>query len=51
MVLTNMGRTREAVAELAKALALAPQGTQMGGIKHSMAMLSWTAGDLETAHG
>ncbi len=49
MTLANAGRTREAADEITKALALGPQGARLGGIKHAMAMLAWTAGDLDSA--
>lgn len=48
-VLANTGRTRETFDEFAKALALEPRGRRLGGLEHAMAMVSWTAGDLDTA--
>lgn len=48
-VLANQGKTREASEQIVKALALKPEGTRLGGIKHAMAMVSWSTGDLDTA--
>lgn len=48
-VLLNMGRTQEAWKEISRALELRPEGDQLGGLKHAMAMTSWAAGDLDIA--
>ncbi|MBL8231100.1 MAG: hypothetical protein JNL98_21590 [Bryobacterales bacterium] len=49
VILANQGKTREAWTELSKAAALNPQGHRLGGLKHSMAMAAWAAGDLDSA--